>query len=91
MLVEPHAYNVRSNGKREAVESRPQPVVREPDCVGCRLCYNVCPVDECIAMVEVPSGRSAVTWSELAQNQTPVTEDWEAMKAYRDKMGIDIH
>ena len=91
VLVEPHAYNVRSNGKREAVESRPQPVVREPDCVGCRLCYNVCPVDECIAMVEVPSGRSAVTWSELAQNQTPVTEDWEAMKAYRDKMGIDIH
>jgi len=91
VLVEPHAYNVRSNGKREAVESRPQPVVREPDCVGCRLCYNVCPVDECIAMVEVPSGRSAVTWSELAQNQTPVTEDWEAMKDYRDKMGIDIH
>ena len=28
--------------------TRPQPVVREDDCVGCRLCYNVCPVDDCI-------------------------------------------
>jgi dihydropyrimidine dehydrogenase (NAD+) subunit PreA len=91
VLVEPHAYVVRSNGKQDATETRPQPVVREADCVGCRLCYNVCPVDECIAMVEVPSGRSAVTWGELAQNQTPVTEDWDAMKDYRGKVGIDIH
>jgi dihydropyrimidine dehydrogenase (NAD+) subunit PreA len=90
-LVEPYAYSVRSNGKQEAIETRPQPVVREADCVGCRLCYNVCPVDECIAMVEVPSGRSPVTWSELAENQTPVTEDWEAMKDYRGKVGIEIH
>src|SRR5579863_7478449 len=67
-LVEPLAYNVRANGKDEAIESRPQPQVREEDCVGCRLCYNVCPVDNCIAMVELPSGREAVTWSELSQH-----------------------
>jgi dihydropyrimidine dehydrogenase (NAD+) subunit PreA len=90
-LVAPLAYDVRSNGKTEAIEGRPQPLVREADCVGCRLCYNVCPVDDCIAMVEVPSGRSPVTWSELTERQPQVSEDWEAMKAYREKVAIDIH
>jgi len=90
-LVSPGGYDLRSNGKQDAVETRPQPVVRDEDCVGCRLCYNVCPVDDCISMIEVPSGREAVTWSELSQNKTEVTEDWEAMKQYRDKVGIHIH
>ena len=43
-VVAPHSYDVRSNGKQTAVETRPQPVVREEDCVGCRLCYNVCQI-----------------------------------------------
>jgi dihydropyrimidine dehydrogenase (NAD+) subunit PreA len=90
-LVSPAAYDVRSNGKQEAVETRPQPVVRNEDCVGCRLCYNVCPVDDCITMVELPSGREAVTWGELTQNKPEVTEDWEEMKEYRDHVGIHIH
>jgi dihydropyrimidine dehydrogenase (NAD+) subunit PreA len=90
-VVAPGAYDVRSNGKREAVETRPRPVVREEDCVGCRLCYNVCPVDKCIEMVELAPQRSRVTWGELSQQQTPVTEDWEAMKAYRERVGIHIH
>jgi len=90
-VVEPCAYDVRSSGKREAVETRPQPVVREDDCVGCRLCYNVCPVDQCVEMVELPPKRSTVTWDELSQKQTSVTEDWEAMEAYREKVGIHIH
>jgi dihydropyrimidine dehydrogenase (NAD+) subunit PreA len=89
--VEPRAYDVRSNGKQDATEMRPQPVVREEDCVGCRLCYNVCPVDDCIRMVELPSGRSPVTWSELSQQQSEVTEDWETMKEYRKQAGIEIH
>jgi dihydropyrimidine dehydrogenase (NAD+) subunit PreA len=91
VVVQPLSYDLRSNGKQEAVESRNQPVVREADCVGCRLCYNVCPVDDCIEMVELPSGRAKVTWSELSQQQPQVTEDWEAMKAYREKVGIQIH
>ncbi len=90
-VVEPGGYDVRTNGKRAAVETRPQPVVREEDCVGCRLCYNVCPVDQCIEMVELTPQRSAVTWDELSRQQTPVTEDWEAMKAYREQVGIHIH
>src|SRR5262252_32402 len=90
-VVPPSAYDVRSNGKQAAVDSRPMVRVREQDCVGCRLCINVCPVENCIQMVEEPSERASVTWDELTQKQREVTEDWEKMKAYRDKMGIHIH
>jgi dihydropyrimidine dehydrogenase (NAD+) subunit PreA len=90
-LVAPHSYVASSNGKIEATENRPHPRVREEDCVGCRLCYNVCPVDHCIEMVEVPSGRKSVTWDEIVKSQREVTENWEAMKEYRKKMGIQVH
>ena len=90
-VVPPFAYDVRSNGKEEATATRPQPRVREVDCVGCRLCYNVCPVDRCIEMVEVPSGRAPVTWDELMKSNPAVTEDWEAMEKYRDDNGIHVH
>ncbi|WP_058189120.1 NAD-dependent dihydropyrimidine dehydrogenase subunit PreA [Terracidiphilus gabretensis] len=90
-VVQPYAYDVRANGKEDAIETRPQPKVREEDCVGCRLCYNVCPVEECIEMVELPSGRETVTWQELTEKRTKVTEDWDAMKEYRERVGIHIH
>jgi len=90
-VVQPYAYDVRDNGKQHATSTRPQPQVREADCVGCRLCYNVCPVENCIEMVEVPSGRASVTWDQLTKSRTDVTEDWEAMKRYREKVGIEIH
>ena len=78
--------------RSEAVETRPQPVVREEDCVGCRLCYNVCPVDDCIEMVEASLRREArLHGASCRSKQTPVTEDWEAMKAYREQVGIHIH
>ena len=90
-VVEPHAYDVRSNGRLEAVETRPQPKVREEDCVGCRLCYNVCPVHNCIQMVELPPERKSTTWDELSRTQAEVTSDWDAMKRYREQQGIHIH
>jgi dihydropyrimidine dehydrogenase (NAD+) subunit PreA len=90
-IVPPGAYDVRSNGRTDAVGARPSVVVREEDCVGCRLCYNVCPVEDCIAMVELPSGRPSVTWDELSRKQREVTEDWDKMLQYREKMGIHIH
>ena len=89
--VAPYSYDAASNGKYEAVHSRPQPRVREDDCVGCRLCYNVCPVEKCIDMVELPSGHAPVTWDELSKARPDVTEDWEAMRRYRDERGIHIH
>lgn len=70
---------------------RPQPRVRENDCVGCRLCYNVCPVEGCISMVEIPSSRESVTWDKLVQTRPEVTTDWDAMKRYRVEKGIEIH
>jgi dihydropyrimidine dehydrogenase (NAD+) subunit PreA len=90
-LVAPYSYALSSNGKAEAVSARAHPRVREEDCVGCRLCYNVCPVDHCIAMVEVPQKRASVTWDELVKSQPELAEDWAAMEDYRRKMGIHVH
>lgn len=90
-LVAPYAYDVRSNGKQDAVSARAQPVVREEDCVGCRLCYNVCPVNDCISMVELPPIHESFTWDQLSTSQREVTEQWDAMEAYRAEHGIDIH
>lgn len=89
--VEPRTYDVRSNGKNDAVYTRPQPRVREEDCVGCRLCYNVCPVEHCIEMVELPPCRPPITWDQLSASSPEVTENWDEMTRYRDKRGIQIH
>jgi dihydropyrimidine dehydrogenase (NAD+) subunit PreA len=90
-VVAPYGHDERVNGRLDAVETRPRVQVREVDCVGCRLCFNVCPVEGCIAMVEEPSGRAAVTWGQITQREPAVTEDWNAMERYRAKMGIEIH
>ena len=74
-----------------AANGRPQPRVREVDCVGCRLCHNVCPIENCIAMVEEPSERASVTWDELCRTRSNVTEEWESMRRYREETGIQIH
>jgi dihydropyrimidine dehydrogenase (NAD+) subunit PreA len=91
VVIPPYSYDVRSNGKLDATQNRPQPRVREEDCVGCRLCYNVCPVHDCIQMAEVKPERASTTWDEISRQQSAVTTDWEAMKEYRDEHGIDIH
>ena len=88
--VAPHSYDAASNGRLDAILTRPQPQVREEDCVGCRLCFNVCPVEHCIEMVEVPSGRDPITWDQLSESRPDVTEDWEAMQRYREANGIHI-
>jgi dihydropyrimidine dehydrogenase (NAD+) subunit PreA len=89
--VEPRSYDVHSNGKSDAISTRPQPRVREDDCVGCRLCYNVCPVDHCIEMVDLPASAPTVTWEELSKTKPEVAYDWDAMKRYREEHGIHIH
>src|SRR6516162_7198351 len=40
------------------------PRVDESECVGCNLCFLVCPVDDCITMIRVDSGVPAETWDE---------------------------
>ncbi|ADI14053.1 NAD-dependent dihydropyrimidine dehydrogenase subunit PreA [Truepera radiovictrix] len=71
--------------------AKTQPVVREDDCVGCNLCSLVCPVDGCITMLEVDSGRESVTWAEITERYPEVTLQWEAMGRYRAEKGIEIH
>ena len=90
-IVQPYTYDVRLNGKQNVVNSRPQPVVRVLDCVGCRLCHNVCPVDHCIEMVEVTPERTSITWGEIVRNEPIATQDWDAMQSYRKRNGIHIH
>lgn len=83
-------YDPDVNGRR-VTETRPRPVVREDDCVGCALCANVCPVQDCITMVDVPSGRESITWDRLQEVNPAATTQWPDMLAYREDVGIDIH
>jgi dihydropyrimidine dehydrogenase (NAD+) subunit PreA len=74
---------------KEANE-RLYPVVREKDCVGCDLCSTVCPVDDCISMVEIDTGRPHITWNELTTKRPEVLE-WDKMEEYRKEAKIHIH
>ena len=67
-----------------------QPVVREEDCVGCDLCSKVCPVDDCITMVPIDTGRPHITWNELTKKRPEVLE-WDKMEEYRKEANIHIH
>jgi dihydropyrimidine dehydrogenase (NAD+) subunit PreA len=75
----------------QGIDLLPQPTVREADCVGCRLCYNICPVQDCIQMIELPPEREPITWGELSKSHPEVTQDWDAMEKYRAEAGIHIH
>ncbi|MBL7818262.1 MAG: NAD-dependent dihydropyrimidine dehydrogenase subunit PreA [Saprospiraceae bacterium] len=46
--------------------------VKEPDCVGCNLCQLVCPVDNCITMVEKRHGDEYINWSEFQRRGLPL-------------------
>jgi dihydropyrimidine dehydrogenase (NAD+) subunit PreA len=48
------------------------PWIDEPECVGCNLCQLVCPVPDCIEMVEVPNGAGKEeTWNDrIAQGRS---------------------
>jgi dihydropyrimidine dehydrogenase (NAD+) subunit PreA len=38
------------------------PRVDEEECVGCNLCWLVCPVEGCIAMEQVETGKPFESW-----------------------------
>ncbi len=50
------------------------PRVDQTECVGCNLCSCVCPVDNCITMVEVPTGLPAETWDERIKGTSNAAE-----------------
>jgi dihydropyrimidine dehydrogenase (NAD+) subunit PreA len=43
------------------------PHVDEEECVGCNLCWLICPVDNCITMKEVKTGLPDESWNERAK------------------------
>jgi dihydropyrimidine dehydrogenase (NAD+) subunit PreA len=47
-----------------AVPASRIPKVDEQECVGCNLCWLVCPVENCITMERVDTGAAPETWAE---------------------------
>lgn len=42
--------------------------VIDEECVGCNLCQHVCPVPDCISMVQVDTGKPYLNWTQHPQN-----------------------
>jgi dihydropyrimidine dehydrogenase (NAD+) subunit PreA len=40
------------------------PRVDEVECVGCNLCWLVCPVEGCITMEQISTGLPSETWAQ---------------------------
>lgn len=45
---------------------------RLSECVGCNLCQIVCPVPDCISMVEVKNGLRPATWNQHVNEGAPL-------------------
>ncbi len=52
-------YAACEDTSHQAIAMSPDRVfsVKDEECVACNLCVNVCPVDNCITMVEMPKGK----------------------------------
>lgn len=48
--------------------------IKEEECVGCNLCKLVCPVDNCITMVEQRKGEDYVNWKEFQKRGMPLND-----------------
>ena len=58
-------YNVTGNGKKNVNGMGVHvPRILEEECVGCNLCALVCPVESCITMREVDTGRPPMSWNQ---------------------------
>ena len=45
------------------------PRIDESECVGCNLCQIVCPVPDCISMVQVQNGWQPGTWNQFTRGE----------------------
>jgi dihydropyrimidine dehydrogenase (NAD+) subunit PreA len=55
------------DGASSATARRRVPRVDEDECVGCNLCWLVCPVEGCITMERVDHGLPAESWEQRCQ------------------------
>ncbi len=64
-------YVACEDGAHQCIEEYPRsngetrvPRVIEEECVGCNLCALVCPVEGCITMKEVETGKAPLSWND---------------------------
>jgi dihydropyrimidine dehydrogenase (NAD+) subunit PreA len=55
------------DGQNSNAAMRRIPRVDEEECVGCNLCWLVCPVENCITMERVENGLAAESWEQRCQ------------------------
>ncbi len=48
--------------------------IKEEECVGCNLCKLICPVDNCITMVEQRKGEDYLNWKEFQKRGLPLND-----------------
>jgi len=61
--IEP--YNIAGNGKKNPKGMGVHvPRIIQDECVGCNLCSLVCPVENCIAMREIDTGKAPQSWNQ---------------------------
>ncbi len=48
--------------------------IKEEECVGCNLCKLICPVEDCITMVEERKGNEYLNWKEFQQRGLPLND-----------------
>jgi dihydropyrimidine dehydrogenase (NAD+) subunit PreA len=48
--------------------------IKEEECVGCNLCELICPVENCITMVESRKGDEYINWKEFQRRGIPLND-----------------
>lgn len=48
--------------------------IKEAECVGCNLCEIICPVEDCITMVEQRKGETYLNWKDFQQKGLPLND-----------------
>jgi dihydropyrimidine dehydrogenase (NAD+) subunit PreA len=66
-------YTACEDGAHQSIKSWPDKgrthcEINQETCVGCNLCSLVCPVESCITMKQIDTGRPKLTWKEYSQD-----------------------
>ncbi|MFH0881819.1 MAG: NAD-dependent dihydropyrimidine dehydrogenase subunit PreA [bacterium] len=82
------------DASHQCIELKPyngstKPEVVEQACVGCRLCAMICPVEDCIRMVEM-DGDETISWKQLS-SKLPQPLSWEQLRIFQKEHGIEVH